>query len=185
MPPRPVPHPALFALTLLVASGCSSVNEFFSYGDAIAVGEVRRLTVCNSPDGAARLTPLADVEAVREWQGERGLDLFGDGAAGPALPAGPFVMVEHGTRATGGYGVAVSRQAVAVGGRLTLYATFLAPPENAMRTQMVTSPCVLVALPAGSGFRSFDLVDPTGAVRAQYPARAAEGPATRAAVPAQ
>jgi hypothetical protein len=147
----------------------------------IEVAEVRRLTVCNTAGTAAQLSPLPDIEAVRRWQTLRGVDLFGDGDAGPVLPPGPFVMIELGARNVGGYGIAIRGSAEAVDNELTLHGNFLAPAEPPMRTPMPISPCVLVALPEGSRFAALRLLDQAGDLQAQYLRPAASSPV----IPAQ
>jgi hypothetical protein len=54
-----------------------------------------------------------------------------------------------GQRPTGGYGVAISRKAGIRRDLVVLKGTFISPTTDGVVTQGVTSPCVLVDLPAG------------------------------------
>ncbi len=158
------------SLALLGLSACAGVLR---QPDEVDVAELRRLNVCGSESGAAAVTLLPDAEALRAWQQPRGIDLSD---AGP-LPRGPFAVVEHGARNTGGYGLAVSRQAYVDEEVLTLYASFLSPGSE-LRAAMPTSPCVLVALPSGS-YRIVELLDPLNHRRAiSNPVSAAPGVAS-------
>jgi hypothetical protein len=148
-------------LVVCALGGCSTMSQWFG-GDALQVSEVRRLSVCNSDGPQPRVSLLADREAVRAWQHSHNVDLIG---VDPLPAAGAYVLVERGVRLTAGYGIAVSRQASVSGGVVQLSATLFAPDPGQMTAQMVTSPCVLVALPAGS-YRGVQLRDPAGTVLA-------------------
>lgn len=137
----------------------------------INVEQLRSLSVCNTAGSDPQLSWLPDLDAVQAWQQAHGIDLIGH----DPLPTGPFVLVENGARPSAGYGVAVSRRAGWDEGVVTLSATFLVPPADAMNAQMLTSPCVLVSLPPVQ-MRSVNLVDAGGHVRAQVSASAALPP---------
>lgn len=132
-----------------------------SVGTEIEVSEIRRLPFCAAAADTAAVTLIADAAALRDWQQARGIDLIGSAA----LPAGPFAVVDHGTRATGGYGLAVSRRATLREGVLRLTASFLSPKADELRAYALTSPCVLVKLPAGD-YHGIEVVDPSGRRRA-------------------
>jgi hypothetical protein len=92
-----------------------------------------------------------------------------------ALPAGVdfardgVVLVAMGRRATAGYGVGLESEQVQVkGGVATLVVRFDEPPPGAIMAQVITSPCLLVALPR-EGLREVRVVDAAGAVRAVAP----------------
>lgn len=125
------------------------------------VYEIRRASICNGSGSDAAVELLQDAAAVKAWQDARGIDLIGS----KPLPAGPFAVVDHGTRTTGGYGLAVSRRGRLREGALKLTASFLSPKPDEIRPYALTSPCVLVKLPAGS-YSSVEVVDPSGRRRA-------------------
>src|SRR5882672_9210779 len=102
---------AVLSSGLLAA--CASLSTMFPSGQSIEVSEVRQLVSCNSDGPQARLYLLADREAVRAWQREHKVDLVG---VDPLPAAGAYALVEMGVRMSGGYGLAISRQAGFSGG---------------------------------------------------------------------
>ena len=193
MPPSPVPTSNPLARCRRVAvrralavslglgwllTGCGSLPPSVpslaipGSGRDVEVAEIRRLAFCASASNEAAVTWLADATAVRDWQAARGIDLIG---VGP-LPAGPFAVVEHGVRTTGGYSVAVARRAYLGGGVLKLTASFLAPKADELRGYALTGPCVLVKLPTGD-YARVEVRDPSGARRAISPLPSAAAPA--------
>lgn len=144
-------------LLLPVMGGCADVGG----GPIVAqVTELRRLDICGSDSGAAAVTLFADTAQLRVWQQQRGIDLIGDGA----LPAGPYAVIEHGARNTGGYAVVPNRRASIGEGVLVLSAKFNAP-DSSLRAQVLTSPCVLMALPRGD-YIVVEVIDAQGYLRA-------------------
>jgi hypothetical protein len=107
------------------------------------------------------LQVLADTGAVRLWERSHGVRLNTG-----FLDAGRYVLVEMGRHSTGGYGIAVSSEARRSGSTLELNATFFTPAPDAMVTQMLTSPCVLVRLPAGD-YTQLRLLDQDSRARAE------------------
>lgn len=156
---------ALLGVGLLAACAGTSlppivVRDSADRGNDIEVHEVRRLLDCGRTDGPAAIEWIADETALRSWQAARGVELIGSSAA--ELPAGPYAVVDHGARTTGGYGFAVSRQArVVIGRTLRLTASFLAPKPGAEPASAPISPCALMQLPAGR-YERVELVDPSG-----------------------
>src|SRR5262249_8616930 len=136
------------ALLLLVAlcAGCSFAPErlFASY-NKIEVREVGRSLTCNTDGAEAQAQVLPDLKALRDWQGARNVSLAGDDALAPSA----YAVIEMGSRPTGGYGLAVARNAVQRGELVILSATFVTPAPGSLRTQALSSPCVLVQLPPG------------------------------------
>jgi hypothetical protein len=138
------------------------VAKWFSRENAIAVEEVRRAQVCNTPTENAAVTLFPDLASAHAWEASRGVALIGDAP----LPDGPYALVEMGTRNTGGYGVAVSRTAGRDGDRLILKATFIAPAAGRMVAEMISSPCALVSLPQAH-YSEIWLIDQDGKRRAR------------------
>lgn len=153
-------------LGILVLAACTAACTFkpaklLSSYTHLEVREVGRSRHCNADrvDPAAYLFP--DAAGVAAWQAPRSLSLLPADAPADA----PYVLVELGDRATGGYGIAVSRAAVLRGELLILSATFVSPGPGSIVTQALTSPCVLVRLPPGR-YSAVEIQDQTGAVRA-------------------
>lgn len=179
----------LAASAVMLTAGCSSLtipglNRLPGADDDVEVSEIRRVASCAGQGDAAAITLLADEAAVRGWQSARGIDLIA-AAPGSALPPGPFAVVEHGVRNTGGYGLLVSRHAYQDGRNLRLTASFLSPRTGEVRSEALSNPCVLVKLPAGN-YDRVSLVDPSGKRRAQYlpPVPGAAVPAVPVPAPA-
>ncbi len=149
-------------------TACSMLGSSPPEGDTMHVLEARRLAVCNSDGPQARISLLADREAVRGWQRAHNVDLVG---VDPLPTEGPYVLVEMGVRLSAGYGIAVSREALLDQGTARLSASLLTPAPGAVAAEVVTSPCVLVALPPGA-YRAVELRDPAGALLARADAAA-------------
>lgn len=116
----------------------------------------------SGPEPWVREFPTLD--AVRAWQADHGIELLTPGAE-----AGHYALVGMGQRNTGGYGIAVSREATLAEQVLRLKATFVAPSGGGMTTQMLTSPCALVRLPKQTPWRAIEVYDQTGRLRVTLP----------------
>lgn len=152
---------ALLLPPLALAAGCSLSGRLFQSHAAIEVREVGRSLYCNTDGDAARVTLLADAQAVLDWQAARKLTLAGS----ESLAQAPYALVEMGMRPTGGYGVAVARAAELRDDTVVLSATFVSPPAASIRTQALSSPCVLVQLPRGR-YAAVEVQDQMGERRA-------------------
>lgn len=140
-------------LLALVMAGCAT----FLRGAQIEVREVGRSLYCNTPGDATQALLLPGPEAVVDWQTTRGVVLGGP----ESLTQATYAVVENGMRPTGGYSLAVSRAALLRGEKVVLQATFFAPAPGSLRTQALSSPCVLVQLPAGR-YAAVEVRDPGG-----------------------
>ncbi len=149
---------AIGALAVLL-SGCG-ISQWFVRGERVSVSEVGRAQLCSDESADASVQVFASGNAVQQWQQRTGIDLHPR-----ELQPGRYALIQMGQRHTGGYGIAVSGDAMRAESVLKLYATFFAPAKGAMTTQMITSPCVLVQLPSGS-YATVEVYDQTGAVRA-------------------
>lgn len=144
-------------------SGCATgISGLWSSQQPVAVSEVHRSLQCGSDMAEARLTLLDSADAVQQWANRRGLQWAGDDRL---TATGRFVMVEMGARPSGGHGLAISTAATLRGAELTLQATFFTPAPDAVVTQAMTQPCVVVQLPEMSVER-IRLYDQNGTLRA-------------------
>lgn len=134
---------ALGLLGVLLAGagpdGCSGEREV----------EVRPIGVgiqCGGPGegpSARRLVTSSEVAAALSPE-------LGPGPALPALDWGTqaVVLVAGGRRTSAGYGVALaSTRAQVKDGAAGLRVTFSSPPAGTLSAQVMTSPCLVVALP--------------------------------------
>ncbi|HEX4896183.1 MAG TPA: protease complex subunit PrcB family protein [Solimonas sp.] len=151
-----------WGLSAVLLSGCSLLDGWVDRGEPRRVEEISRAGNCGGSGGDAWVKAFPGPEALRAWQGQAGLFMPGM----DTLHAGGYVLIGMGQRNSGGYGLAVSREATERDGVLRLQATFLVPSAGRMVTQMITSPCVLVRVPA-SGWRAVEVVDQDGLLRAR------------------
>jgi hypothetical protein len=118
---------------------------------ALPVDVVHRGSRC--PASRAQVDVIGDAEAWADWQ-RRSRESFlpaGDAQA-PDAPVdfaeSLVVVVSMGERPTAGYAVDVSGDAVRLrgGGVLEIDADWREPPEDAVVAQVLTSPCVAIAV---------------------------------------
>jgi len=128
--------------------------------------EIGRLSNCKSVGRESYLELFPNAEAVRAWEQTRGVQFT---AAEKPLPEGIYLVVESGERATGGYSLAVSRQAAMKDRVLYIKASYLVPGNASMVTEAVTSPCSLVQVPTRLYERAY-LLDQANKVRARWDA---------------
>lgn len=133
--------------------------------------EIGRLSNCNSSGRESSLELFTDPAAVKAWEASRGVQLS---PTGGELPPGTYVIAEVGERATGGYSLAVSRQAAVKDDVLYIKASFLVPGNANMVTQAVTSPCSLALVPTRLYGRVL-LLDQANKVRASWVAPGSKG----------
>jgi len=145
----------------LALAACGSPGRMFSSYAKIEVREIARSLYCNTPGDDAQVVLLPGAQAVVDWQTARGVTLAGS----ESLTQSPYALVETGVRPTGGYSLAVARSAVLRGELVILQATFFTPAPGSLRTQALSSPCVLVQLPPGR-YTTVEVQDPAGATRA-------------------
>lgn len=138
---------------------------------AVEALEIGRSAQCHSTGREPALELFQDSAAVQAWEAARGVNFT---PPGTQLAPGLYAIAEMGERATGGYGLAVSRQAALKEGVLYLKASFLVPGNSSMVTQVVTSPCSLVLLPTRS-FTELQLLDQSNKVRARWVAPGLKG----------
>ncbi|MFU8818621.1 MAG: protease complex subunit PrcB family protein [Desulfurivibrio sp.] len=76
------------------------------------------------------------------------------------------VLIEMGVRSTGGYGLALAAEpAFLRDGKLELHVDWREPSPGLILTQALTSPCLLLKVPAGN-YRQVTVLDRQGQVRA-------------------
>lgn len=133
--------------------------------------EVGRLPNCNSTGRESSLELFTDPADIKVWEEARGVKLT---PSNGDLPPGTYAIAEVGERNTGGYSLAVSRQAAIKDDVLYVKASFLVPGNANMVTQAVTSPCSLVLVPTRRYGRVL-LLDQSNKVRATWLAPSVKG----------
>lgn len=136
----------LFVLAVVTAMGCSQEPR-----DAGAQAEREPPTAAPGPADPVPVSLLAEGQYCNLDRGWRRI------GAGDDLPQnlprvdlgddGILLLISMGTRPTGGYGITVPAQAPMEDGEVRLQVEFQVPAPDALVTQALTSPCVLVALP--------------------------------------
>lgn len=148
-------NPRLLLLPpLLTAALLGACRTMTAHDGPVEVRELARLGVCNSHSRRPAVTLLADTDALLAWQQNRGVQLLDPAAPSPG---GPFAVAELGARSHGGATLVIGRQAQIYGSTLSLQASVIGGGAE-RGTDELTSPCVLVKLPAGD-YRSVDLRD--------------------------
>lgn len=179
-------HPPTLAALLvgcaLLLGGCSGGGQADSPGgsasaakarsagerNAVAARPLAGSLACPREQESAAVAWIDDDERLRQVYAAMGVPPRGDDALRRRLDMGRggAVWVQMGQRPTGGYGLSLPEApAHLTDGVLTLRVRFEQPGPNAMVTQVVTSPCLLVAVD-GRGFGRIRVVDEDGQVRA-------------------
>lgn len=140
------------------------VGDFFASKESVEVVELARSSHCAADTAEPKLRLFPQLNSLKHWAEEQGVR-FAYTKQAPSK--GWLAVVEMGQRSTAGHALAVSRQAELQGAQLKLRATFLSPRAGQMSAQVITSPCVLVALP-DADIREVLLLDQTGEVRARW-----------------
>lgn len=143
--------------------GMSSVGDLFVSKQTVTVTELGRSVHCNANTAEPHIELFPHGDALKSWAQLKGVEFYYE-----KLPRdGWLAVVGTGQRSTAGHALAVSRQATLQGAHLTLRATFISPRAGQMAAQVITSPCVLVALPDAE-LRVVELQDQTGEVQATW-----------------
>jgi hypothetical protein len=147
------------AAVLLAAAGCAH---------AVPATAVRFGAQCGGAGAEPSARWLGTEAAAREALGTEGpIDAAGRGALPVDFAKEGVVLVGMGSRPTAGYALTLSADRAEVkDGVATIAVRFEEPAPGAMLAQMLTSPCLLVALPR-EGLREVRVVDASGAVRAR------------------
>ena len=109
---------------------------------------------------------VADAETWRSWYGR----ITSARLPAPPVPAVDFpregvLLLAMGSRSTAGYGLSLAEESAVVrDGMLTVRVDWGEPPSGALLAQVMTSPCLLVKMPAAS-FNRIRVVDQQGRVR--------------------
>lgn len=161
---RALQHGVLGAVMAGSVAGCALFKEKPADPEDLFVTELHRSIDCGTPDRQAGLRYFSDAAALRDWLDANEQSL---GVSDADLPDGQaLLLVEMGRRKTGGYFIKVSDSAYLDRDRmLWLQGTWTSPDPDRMVTQMISSPCVLLALPARD-YRGFRISDQDKELRA-------------------
>ncbi len=126
------------------------------------VEELRRALLCGTPTENAVIRLFDSAAELTAWDSENALHL----QRLKLPPEQAFVLVEQGLRRTGGYSIELGKTAeLDAQGTLRLSAEWLQPAADRMVTQIMTSLCVLAAVPA-LPYRRVEVLDAEGRLQA-------------------
>jgi hypothetical protein len=148
---------------LALGAGCAQPEP-----DQNATLPVRSLYGDGQCGGLERPTVvwIADAETWRSWHGR----ITSARLPAPAPPAVDFsregvLLLAMGSRSTAGYALSLAEESATVrDGVLTVRVDWREPPSGALLAQVMTSPCLLVKMPAAS-FERIRVVDQQGRLR--------------------
>lgn len=156
-------------LAVACATGCASGTPSTQ---PVTVKALYRSTQCGADHPEARAIFLADETAFG-----RAIDKLrrARGSAGIKTPPVDFsqqsaLLVQTGQKPTAGYGLWPEQPVARLRGDvLEVVLDWQSPPPGAMVAQMLTSPCMLIAIPR-TGYKTIRVLDAAGQVRASTPA---------------
>ena len=134
---------------------------------------VRILKVSPQCGGAAGVTWIGSRETYEAAMRDIGRELLGKAEAPPAVDFAKqgAVRVAMGPRPTAGYAVALAEPAFTREGSTgVLRVTWSEPPKDSMNAQVLTSPCLVVAVPRDE-LREIRVVDQGGTERGRVAVR--------------
>ncbi len=153
-------------ILMLLASGC---RHHDSMGAKVFVVEsVYRATHClsNSIEAHALwVDSLAELQ--RLWENRYRSRLGGSPLAIPEVDFNTqgLLWIHMGQQSTGGYALALADPICRVKNEIaSVSVNWISPASDAMVTQVITSPCILLKLPKGP-FHSIQVIDQDGRVR--------------------
>ena len=134
-------------LCLSLLAGCAMFKPKPVEPEDLLVAELRRSVDCGTSSREARMRYFANADDYTAWQdtqSERASLMPSDQLPGDKA----LVLVEMGQRNSGGHYLKVGELAFLDRDRmLWLTGVWTTPGPDRMVTQMITSPCVLVAIP--------------------------------------
>lgn len=156
-------------LAVACATGCANGTPSTQ---PVTVKALYRSTQCGADHPEARAIYLPDaapfkgaVEKLRHARGGAAIKMPPvDFARNEAL------LVQMGQRPTAGYGLWPEQPVARLRGEvLEVVLDWQSPPPGAMVAQVLTSPCMLIAIPR-TGYKTIRVLDAAGQVRASAPA---------------
>ena len=161
--------PAVRIALLLLAAFCVACTNkpvhspdfsaWFEADRVIEIREMARSADCASKTERSVMTYLSSLGALRDWAGRRKIRL--SSTSGEPLADSAYVVIELGVRKTGGYGLAVNRQAGLRQQSLVLQATVFEPRQGRWKGTAPSAPCVMISVPTHP-YRSIHVIDHNG-----------------------
>ena len=134
---------SIFIASTLLLAACASGGSVSE--SAVSVRQVTQSAQCGlTGPGIAYVQNDSEREALLDLNGQ---NMVTGAVRGVNLEQESIVIVTLGQKPTAGYGVGLA-DASADGKTLTLSVRVSEPPADAMTAQVITSPCVVLAVPA-------------------------------------
>lgn len=154
----------LLSLSLVTAlNACADTPDADFTPRPKPYSQVATSQFCGDRGREASIQYLQDVRQ-RQWLSQR-LSLNVEPGSQP------WIVVNHGTRPTGGYGFVVSQYKPqsnrGAGSTIDVAALFMKPIAGAFRSQVITHPCVILAVTPPQDLRLIRLFDDGGKERAR------------------
>lgn len=134
---------------------------------ALPVKALYKSLQCGRSDSSPSVEVISNAEQMEQIYRKLGQVLGGQPIELPAISYGKEVamLVEMGQRPTAGYGLVLDGSTATLrGGIAEVHVIWLEPSEGAVVAQLITSPCLLIALPRDS-YESVRIVDQDEQVR--------------------
>jgi PrcB C-terminal len=153
----------------LVLCGCHLSAGSRSADPALEVRLLHRGTNCGGSAASPQATWIADRDHFQEvYRRLKGAVIGGDAARIPAVDfsSEALILVEMGRKTTGGYFLELkSTKARVLDDSAQVELVWGVPAPSDMVTQVLTSPCILIALPRNGSYSRVQILDQNGRVR--------------------
>jgi hypothetical protein len=154
---------------LLVLLGCRLSADNQPSDSTLEVRLVDSAATCGGNAVTPQATWIADRDHFQEvYRRLKGAVIGGDAAGIPAVDfsSEALVLVEMGRKTTGGYFLKLkSTKARVLDDTAQVELEWREPSPGAIVTQVLTSPCILIALPRNGSYSRVQILDQNGRVR--------------------
>jgi hypothetical protein len=162
----------LLVLGLLLL-GCDLAADNQSSDSTLNVRLVDSAATCGGGAAAPRATWIADQDQFQDvYARMKSAVIPGNAAEAPAVDFSreALVLIEMGRKTTGGYFLELkSTKARVMNNSAQVELIWGVPAPDAMVTQVLTSPCILIALPKNGSYTRIQILDQNGRVRLTVP----------------
>jgi PrcB C-terminal len=153
----------------LVLCGCHLSGGSRSSDPALEVRLQQSGTTCGGSAASPQATWIADRDHFQEvYRRLKGAVIGGDAAGVPTVDFSreALVLIEMGRKTTGGYFLRLkSTKARVLDDTAQVELEWREPSPGDLVTQVLTSPCILIALPKDGSYSRVQILDQNGRVR--------------------
>ena len=143
----------LIVIILITAGSCRSGIEKSDSANTIPIQALYEGQQC--PDHMTGITPIRDPQALENWWQPIAKQQFPEKPMPSALAALDFnesdvYVISMGSQASAGYDIKLNENRASLqNGALAIPAEWIRPPPDSMVPQVMTHPCIVIAMPAG------------------------------------